>query len=139
MGISGLAKKAGSAHNACGEKREAIRDDAHLPPSPMEVSMLLKKIDRAKNGERYATMLMIILGLLANLRRTVYCFQQDSLWKNLNGVPNPAGSHDVCERQGVRLKMGKTGVSFSIGYRQKITEFAPCVARKPRCACWVRS
>jgi hypothetical protein len=69
-----------------------------------------------KKQSIYPTMFMIIRELLANLVRSIIYFQYDSLWKINKISSNWAGTHDLYDQKGVRLKGGKHGPFFSTGY-----------------------
>ena len=81
--------------------------------------MLLKIKGWTKKGSAYPTMFMIISRLLANLAKTLSCFQYDSLWKSMKTASNRARTHDLYDQKGVRRKMGRSLSLFSIGYGQE--------------------
>ena len=116
---SGLVKFGRTAQKVCPRTRGAEKTNYPLPPLAVDVWMLLKTIDGAKNGGDYPTIFMIINGLLTNLIRTVSCFQYDSLWKSLKIVSIPDRTHDVYDRKWLRLKRGNAALLFSIEYRQQ--------------------
>jgi len=64
-------------------------------------------------------MSMIISVLLKVLRKAVFYFQYDSLWKNLKVTSNVGRTHDVYDQKGVSLKRGKCCRLFSTGYGQE--------------------
>jgi hypothetical protein len=90
------------------------------PPVPVKARMLLKTNGKAKNGGDYPTMSMILNGLLLSLRKAVFCFQYDRLWKSWKILSSTERSHDVYDGKGVSLKIKKAGPLFSIGYPQEI-------------------
>ena len=81
--------------------------------------MLLKTNGRTKKRSFYPTMSMIISVLLKVLRKAVFYFQYDSLWKNLKVTSNVGRTHDVYDQKGVSLKREKCCRLFSTGYGQE--------------------
>jgi len=79
--------------------------------------MLLKRNERARNGSDYPTIFMIISTLAANLAKSIFYFQYDSLWKKLKMAANWARTHDLYDQKGVRSLCEKSRPMFSIGYR----------------------
>ena len=114
------ASEGAGAHNKRAEGRR--KGKKTITPSPLtstEAWMLLKTIAMGKNVGRYPTISMIIRGLLANLRKAVYYFQYDSLWKSLKIGSNRELTHDVYDQKWFSVKMRKAGLLFSIIYRQE--------------------
>jgi hypothetical protein len=118
--IWGLVNGAGP-HRNVPRDLEGQRETIHPPPppSPTEVWILLRTIGRIRNRGPYPTMFMIMNGFLAKLRKVIPCFQYDRLWKSLKIPSSKERTHDVYDRKGIRRKVGKAGLLFSIQYGQE--------------------
>ena len=70
-------------------------------------------------------MFMIISELLANLTKAIFYFQHDSLWKSMELASNRAGTHDLYDQKGVRLKVRESCPLFSTRYGQHREAIGP--------------
>jgi hypothetical protein len=91
--------------------------------------MLLKTNGRTKKRSFYPTMSMIISVLFEVLRKAVFYFQYDSLWKNLKVASNVGQTHDVYDQKGVSLKRRNAADCFQQDtggeMRQVVPRFVP--------------
>jgi len=94
--------------------------------------MLLKTNGRTKKRSFYPTMSMIISVLFEVLRKAVFYFQYDSLWKNLKVASNVGQTHDVYDQKGVSLKRRNAADCFQQDTGRKMRHVVPRFVPNPR-------